>query len=231
MDSRFTNEDILRGLYEIQLGLKCIVKKFDTFYLRSSSPPTVISREDRDHTMKMLIVSDPSTMRNNKHEGIQDLAPSNPDVLQSNSELRILSNLGVQSSPNPDQIANLLSTPVLWIQASPFVLSRKAPDPPNSTVSELIRIIGDLDLVATEVFTTVEVIDMVKNFRSDEKSKIQGLLLQIDKSRLHPLASVSKVLGVQQIRYCSGVQLPNPQDLTLLADNLSFCCTTVGLLP
>ncbi|KAK9169891.1 hypothetical protein Syun_002031 [Stephania yunnanensis] len=128
-------------------------------------------------------------------------------------------------------MANLLSTLVLWIQASPCVLSRKAPDPPNSAASELIRIIGDLDLVATEVLTTVEVIDTVKNFRSDEKSKIQGLLLQIDKSRLHPLAPVSKVLGVQQIKYCNGVQLPNPPDLTLLANNLRFCCTTVGLPP
>ncbi|KAK9112575.1 hypothetical protein Scep_020094 [Stephania cephalantha] len=131
-------------------------------------------------------------MRNIKHEGIQDLAPSNLDVLQSDSELRILSNLGVQSSPNPDQMANLLSTPVLWIQASPFVLSRKAPDPPNSAVSELIQIIGDLDLVASRCRRS-----WVFNGSSA----------------------------------CGGVQLPNPPDLTLLADNLSFCCTTVGLPP
>ncbi|KAK9139297.1 hypothetical protein Scep_008978 [Stephania cephalantha] len=172
MDSRFMKEQMLRGLYEIQLGLERIVKKFDTLCLHSSSPPTLISQEDRGHTMKMLILFDPSAMRNNKHEGIQNLAPSSPDVFQSDSELSILSNLGVQSLPNPDQMANPLSTSVSWIQALPLVLSQKAPNPSDSTVFELIRIISDLDLVAIEVFTTVDVIDMVKNFRFDGKSKI-----------------------------------------------------------
>ncbi|KAK9099888.1 hypothetical protein Scep_023318 [Stephania cephalantha] len=60
----------------------------------------------------------------------------------------------------------------------------KALDPPDKMTFELIRVVGDSDLMAIEVFPTVDASDLVKkqspNLKSKANSEIQGLVQRIE---------------------------------------------------
>ncbi|KAK9148203.1 hypothetical protein Scep_006960 [Stephania cephalantha] len=120
---------MLRGLYEIKLGLDRILEKLDTWLVRDSSPLAVISHDDGDRTLELLVLSDPS-------------------IVNSNIKLGVFSNSVIQPIVRAEQIVKPFSIPFLRIQTLPLALLLKA-----SSQSDLRLELGThVDVLSTSAF-------------------------------------------------------------------------------